>query len=129
MQDRGDEEVDLERMSDGYESDESPLPPVDNPCNGLKRQENIGNAQVFQSKPKTGNQGKFQLWSSDALASKPQLMKNCAPESLQRSLSQNTAGLITSQSVAPSIEIKPTLDPRLNANPIPIKVNFNNSLP
>ena len=53
MQDRGDEEVDLERMSDGYESDESPLPPVDNPCNGLKRQENIGNAQVFQSKPKT----------------------------------------------------------------------------
>ena len=57
MQDRGDEEVDLERMSDGYESDESPLPPVDNPCNGLKRQENIGNAQVFESnlKKKTPN--------------------------------------------------------------------------
>lgn len=96
MQDRGDDEDDLERMLDGDQSGEDPFPLGDFPCNGLKRQENIGNAQVFGSEPQMGNQGKFQLWSSDALTNKPPSMKNCAAESLQRSQSQNTAGLMTS---------------------------------
>ena len=82
MRDLEEDEDDLERMLEGEELDEDLFAPVENPCNGLRRQENIGNAQVFGSEPQMVNQGKFQLWSSDVLMDKQSSMKNCASESL-----------------------------------------------
>ena len=123
MQDLGEEEDDLERMFEDEELDEELFAHQGNPCNGLRRQGNIGDTQVFGSAPIMAPQGKFQLWNSDVLVSKQSSMKNCASESLQRSQSQNQAGPITTQPVAPKIEIK-----ALPAPPL-IKVNFNNSLP
>ena len=72
MQDLGEEEDDLERMfeDEDEELDEQLFAHEGNPCNGLRRQTNIGDTQVFGSAPIMAPQGKFQLWNSDVLVSK-----------------------------------------------------------
>ena len=70
MQDLGEEEDDLERMFEDEELDEELFAHEGNPCNGLRRQGNIGETQVFGSAPIMAPQGKFQLWNSDVLVSK-----------------------------------------------------------